>query len=109
MRLGETDRALAKTGSIGRRKLGEVRRVAEAAGWLDPTRPLPDDATLAERLHRPAVRSSSISLAEPFTRVCYYDPEVQRAYADCAEAYGAHCVRYAASASRSSSLISVGR
>ena len=66
MRLGETDRALAKTGLMGRRKLGEVRRVAEAAGWLDPTRPLPDDTTLAERLRRRAVRSSSISLVEPF-------------------------------------------
>jgi transposase len=22
------------------------------------------------------------------TRACYYDPEVQRAYADCAEGYG---------------------
>lgn len=66
MRLGETDRALAKTGLMGRRKLGEVRRAAEAAGWLDSTKPLPDDAVLAEQLRRPGVRRSSISLVEPF-------------------------------------------
>lgn len=66
MRLGETDRSLAKTGLMGRRKLGEVRRVAEGAGWLDPTVPLPEDAVLAERLRRPGVRRSSISLVAPY-------------------------------------------
>jgi transposase len=66
MRLGETDRALAKTGLMGRRKLGEVRRVAESAGWLDPARPLPDDSTLAGSLGRRAVPVSSVSLVEPY-------------------------------------------
>ena len=66
MRLGETDRALAKTGLMGRRKLGEVRRVAECTGWLDPARSLPDDATLAERFGKRAVAVSSVSLVEPF-------------------------------------------
>ena len=50
MRLGETDRALSKAGLMGRRKLGEVRRLAKSSGWLDSAKPLPDVATLAERL-----------------------------------------------------------
>lgn len=66
MRLGETDRALAKTGPMGRRKLREVRRLAEAAGWLDPTVPLPDDSRLTERLRKPGIRRESVSLVAPF-------------------------------------------
>ena len=53
MRLGDTDRAIARAGLMGRRKLGGVRRVAEAAGWLDPAVPLPDDAELSRRLEMP--------------------------------------------------------
>ncbi len=66
MRLGETDRAISKTGLMGRRKLGEVRRLAESSGWLDATRPLPGDAALAERLRPRGERRSTISLVEPF-------------------------------------------
>ena len=67
MRLGDSDRAITKAGLMGRRKTGEVRRVAEAAGWLDPKVPLPDDVTLAERLRRRSTRPSTVSLVEPFT------------------------------------------
>lgn len=42
MRLGDSDRAITKAGLMGRRKVGEVRRIAEAAGWLKPEVPLPD-------------------------------------------------------------------
>ena len=66
MRSGETDREMAKAGLMGRRKLGKVRRAAEAVGWLDPTRPLPDDATLAERLRQRSERCSTISLVKPY-------------------------------------------
>ena len=66
MRLGEIDRALSKTGLMGRRKLGEVRRLAESSGWLDATQPLPGDAALAERLRPRGERRSTISLVEPF-------------------------------------------
>ena len=66
MRLGETDRALSKAGLMGRRKLGEVRRLAESSGWLDPAQPLPDDATLAQRLRPRGERRSTISLVEPY-------------------------------------------
>lgn len=66
MRLGDTDRAIARTGLMGRRKAGAVRRVAETSGWLDPAVPLPDDAELSRRLGRKAVKASSVSLVEPF-------------------------------------------
>ncbi len=68
MRLGETDRAISKAGLMGRRKTADVRRNAEAAGWLDPNEPLPDDAVLAERLRPRPQRSSTVSLVEPFAQ-----------------------------------------
>lgn len=66
MRLGDSDRALAKAGLIGRPKAKALRRLAEAEGWLDPERPLPEDAVLAEALSRARQRSSSVSSVEPF-------------------------------------------
>ena len=50
MRLGDTDRAIARAGLMGRRKLAQLRRTAEAAGWLDAATPLPGDPELAEHL-----------------------------------------------------------
>ena len=41
MRLGDTDRAIARAGLMGRRKLAQLRRTAEAAGWLDVATALP--------------------------------------------------------------------
>ena len=56
MRSGKTDRALSKAGLMGRRKLGEARRLVASSGWLDPARPLPDDAgALAVRLSLPFI------------------------------------------------------
>ena len=52
MRLGETDRAIARAGLMGRRKAAAVRQAAAAAGWLDPAVVLPDDAELARQLIR---------------------------------------------------------
>lgn len=66
MRLGDTDRAISKAGLMGRRKTGEVRRVAAAAGWLDLNQPLPDDPVLADRLQTRSTRPSTVSLVEPF-------------------------------------------
>lgn len=34
MRLGESDRTIAKTGFIGRRKAMQVRSIASKQGWL---------------------------------------------------------------------------
>ena len=46
MRLGETDRRIAKAGLMGRRKAAELREVAQEQGWLRD-RPLPEDIQLA--------------------------------------------------------------
>lgn len=66
MRLGDSDRALAKSGLIGRPKAKALRQLAEAEGWLDPERSLPEDSVLAEALPRARKRSSSTSSVEPF-------------------------------------------
>ncbi len=47
MRSGDSDRDLARAGVIGRRKAGALRHLAESHSWLDPGRPLPDEAELA--------------------------------------------------------------
>jgi len=69
MRLGDTDRALARAGLVGRHKTGaaELRAVAAAEGWLARDAPLPDGATLAARVRRSATtRSSTTSTVEPY-------------------------------------------
>ena len=47
MRLGDTDRAIARTGLMERKKAGRVREIAEARGWLNKETLLPDEAILA--------------------------------------------------------------
>ena len=67
MRLGDTDRAISRAGLMGRRKVAVLRQVAEQAGWLDPAAVLPEDTELARVLSTGrAVKSSSVSLVEPF-------------------------------------------
>ena len=65
MRLGDTDRAIARAGLMGRRKLAQLRRTAEAAGWLDDATPLPGDPELAEYLRSVRTQPAVASLAEP--------------------------------------------
>ena len=50
---------------MDRRKLAQLRRTAEAAGWLDDATPLPGDPELAEHLGSVRSRSAVASLAEP--------------------------------------------
>lgn len=66
MRLGESDRELAKAGLIGRRKAGQLREIALAQGWLDGTRPLPDDAQLATVLATPRAQPPVPSSVAPY-------------------------------------------
>ena len=44
LRRGETDREIARSKSMGRRKLAALRELARQQGWLDPQAALPDDA-----------------------------------------------------------------
>ena len=61
MRLGDTDRANARTGLMGRLKAAQLRLTAEAAGWLGVAKALPGDGELAVHLGsvrtQPAVAS----------------------------------------------------
>lgn len=48
MRVGQTDREIARTKLIGRAKCAQVRSLAGHHGWLVQDIPIPDDAALAE-------------------------------------------------------------
>lgn len=66
MRQGDTDRAIARSRLIGRRKAGEVREAAAPRGWLDTALPLPDDAVLAAAFERDAtLPTTCVSTLEP--------------------------------------------
>lgn len=69
MRQGDSDRALAKAGLIGRPKAKALRTVAVDRGWLDPASPLPDDAVLAQVLGAPRAAASGQSCVEPYREV----------------------------------------
>jgi transposase len=67
MRQGDSNRDIAHSRVMGRKKLREVRELAEARGWLSPDVPLPDDAVLAECFGaRPTLPASCVSSAEPW-------------------------------------------
>ena len=65
MRLGDSDRAIARSGLMGRRKAGALRGVAVREGWLEPSSVLPDDATLAQVVWSPTSRTQSKSSVLP--------------------------------------------
>jgi len=65
MRLGESDRRLAKHGLIGRTKASKLRNTAFRYGWLDTTSPLPDDQELAKVLSAPPTKKQLSSIT-PF-------------------------------------------
>jgi len=69
MRQGDSDRALAKAGLIGRPKAKALRLVAKDRDWLDPASPLPDDAVLAQTLGAPPATASAQSCVEPYRDV----------------------------------------
>jgi transposase len=66
MRLGDSDRALAKAGLIGRPKAKALRQLAESQGWLDVDQPLPDDAALSLALRQSPGRAAARSSVEPY-------------------------------------------
>lgn len=66
MRLGESDRQIAKTHLMGRRKLAQVREIALNQGWLALDTLLPNDAELSLALSGRAPVQSSTSSIIPF-------------------------------------------
>ena len=72
MRMGESDRAIAKTKLMGRLKCGEVRAIAEERGWFGSV-PLPDDAELAAAFETKQVSNPTReSLSRP------YEPQIRQ-------------------------------
>jgi transposase len=66
MRLGLTDRQIAKAGLMGRRKASELRRIASELGWLDKESLLPENATLASLLGQRPLRKITPALILPY-------------------------------------------
>jgi transposase len=70
MRLGQSDRQIAKAQLMGRNKAAGLRELAEQQGWLDPARPLPSDGEIAatiKAMGRPsAPRPQATSLVGPY-------------------------------------------
>jgi transposase len=66
LRQGDTDRQIARSGLMGRRKLAAFRSVCQQHGWLDSTAVPPEDATIAAAVGRARRARSTISTAEPF-------------------------------------------
>ncbi len=66
LRQGDSDRDIARSRLMGRKKVGKLRERAEQLGWLDPAQPLPDDAALASALTPARVAASTVSTLAPF-------------------------------------------
>lgn len=66
LRQGDSDRDIARSRLMGRKKLSRLRALAEPLGWLDSAQPLPEDATLALALRPTRVATSSVSSLAPF-------------------------------------------
>lgn len=67
MRLGESDRAIAHTGLMGRKKVKAVRAAAAAAGWLELANAMPDDAALVALFGAATPREQTTSRVAPYT------------------------------------------
>ena len=64
VRQGDTDREIARSGLMGRRKVAAFRALCQQQGWLEPASALPEDATLAAAVGRAKRARSTISSAE---------------------------------------------
>ena len=47
MRRGDSDREIARSKTMGRKKIADVREIANGRGWLVPDSVLPEDSVLA--------------------------------------------------------------
>lgn len=66
LRLGATDREVARAQRIGRAKVADIRQLAAAQGWLEPSGPMPDDAQLAAVFKIVRTAAQNVSRVEPF-------------------------------------------
>ena len=80
LRAGDSVREVARSGLMGRDKLGELRSVAVQHGWLDAACAVPDDAMIVAALGQGRrVASSTVSSVEPHRAVVkrWFDVGVQ--------------------------------
>lgn len=79
LRAGDTAREIARSGLLGRDKLTELARLAQAQGWLDAEHELPDDAAIAAALAPRKRAASTLSSVEPLREVVqrWFDAGVQ--------------------------------
>jgi transposase len=67
MRWGDSDRDIARSKTMGRKKIAQVREIASAHGWLVPDAAMPDEQVLAALLVRKdALPPNCISTLEPW-------------------------------------------
>jgi hypothetical protein len=66
LRLGGTDREVARAQRIGRAKVAQIRQLAGAQGWLDPSGPMPEDAQLCALFKVARAAAQNVSSVEPF-------------------------------------------
>src|SRR3974390_280926 len=66
MRMGETDREIARTKIVGRKKCSRIRSIAVQRGWLAAESPLPDDLALAEVFEKPLCNPTHQSASSPY-------------------------------------------
>ena len=65
LRASDTVREIARSGLMGRDKLGELHAVAQSQGWLDAGADVPDDQAIIAALGPARRASSTVSSAEP--------------------------------------------
>jgi transposase len=66
LRQGDTDRQIARSGLMGRRKVAAFRSLCEREGWHDPAAALPDDLQLAAAVGVARRARSTVSTVEPY-------------------------------------------
>lgn len=66
LRQGDSDRDVARSRLMGRRKVAQVRRQSLPHGWLDTQQPLPDDAVLASVFGASPTIPRNTSTLEPW-------------------------------------------
>ena len=66
MRQGDSDREIAASKVMGRRKAAALRQVASARGWLGAAQALPEDAEIAQAMSAPRRAASTVSSLQPW-------------------------------------------
>jgi len=61
MRQGDSDRDIARSKLMGRKKAAQLRELAQQQGWLTSEIPLPDDAAIAAVVPRAKTAATSVS------------------------------------------------